>query len=105
MQKHFNNAHYMDSKKFPKIKFVGKITNLSAVDLSKNGTYNVTVAGNMTIRGTAKPQTANGTLTVEGGVIKGFAEFTVKNIGDYGVGKPKNKKKKSNTFKSFYYRT
>lgn len=93
MQKHFNQPRFMDSKKYPKIKFVGKISNLSAVNFQKDGKYNVTVEGNMTIRGVKKPQTATGTLTVEGGVVKGYSKFMVKNIGSYGVGKPKNKRK------------
>lgn len=95
MQKHFNQPRFMDSKKYPKIKFKGKITNLSAVNFSKDGTYNVDVAGTITIRGMSKPQSAKATLTVEGGVIKGYSAFTVKNIGQYGVGKPKNRKKKN----------
>lgn len=95
MQKHFNQPRFMDSKQYPKIKFVGKISNLSEVNFSKDGKYNVEVSGNMTIRGTTKPLTAKGTLTVEGGTIKGYSKFIVKNIGAYGVGKPKNKKKKN----------
>lgn len=96
MQKHFNQSRFMDSQKYPKIKFVGQITNWGKVDLHKNGTYNVTVKGNITIRGKKRPQEANGTLTVEGGTIKGYSQFTVRDIGGFGVGKPKNKKKKGN---------
>lgn len=95
MQKHFNQPRFMDSRKYPKIKFVGKITNLREVNFLKDGKYNVTVEGKMTIRGVTKPQTAKGVLTVEGGVIKGYSKFIVRGIGAYGVGKPKNKRKKN----------
>ncbi|EAY28062.1 YceI family protein [Microscilla marina] len=96
MQKHFNQSRFMDSKNHPKIKFKGKITNLSAVNFSKDGKYNVNVSGNITIRGTTKPQNTTATLTVKGGTVKGYSSFTVKNIGQFGVGKPKNRKKKGN---------
>jgi len=96
MQKHFNQPRFMDSKQYPKIKYVGNITNLSAVNFKKDGKYNVNVSGKITIRGTTKPMTAKGTLTVEGGKIKGYSKFIVKNISAYGVGKPKYKSRKNN---------
>src|ERR1035437_9699574 len=38
MEEQFNE-NYMESDKFPKSVFKGKITNLSSVDFSKNGNY------------------------------------------------------------------
>jgi len=96
MQKHFNQPRFMDSKQYPKIKFVGNIKNLGTVNFKKDGKYNVVVTGNITIRGTTKPLTANGSLTVEGGKVKGYSKFVVKNISAFGVGKPKKKSKKNN---------
>ena len=40
MEEHFNE-NYMESDKFPKASFKGKITNLQSVNFSKNGTYDV----------------------------------------------------------------
>jgi hypothetical protein len=46
MEEHFNE-NYMESDKFPKSSFKGKITNLSSVDFSKPGKYDVTVEGEL----------------------------------------------------------
>src|ERR1700739_1905616 len=45
MEDHFNDDDYMASEKYPKAGFKGKIDNISAVDFSKDGTYNVSVTG------------------------------------------------------------
>ena len=55
MEDHFNNPDYMDSEKFPKASFSGKITNLADVNFAKDGNYNVTVEGNLTIKNVTKP--------------------------------------------------
>jgi len=84
MEDHFNNDDYMASAKYPKAGFEGKITNISAVDFSKDGTYNVTVSGNLTIRDVTKPVTAKGTITVQGGKVTANAVFNIKRK-DYNV--------------------
>src|SRR5437868_3211358 len=61
MEDHFNNSDYMDSEKYPKGSFSGKITNLSAVNFTKDGSYNVTVDGNLTIKDVTKPVSVKGT--------------------------------------------
>ncbi len=96
MQRHFNQPRFMNSKQYPKIKFVGNIQNFSSAMLKKDGKYEVEVVGNITIRGTTKPLTSKGSLTVAGGEIKGYSKFVVENISAYGVGKPKKKSKKNN---------
>ncbi len=90
MQKHFNQENYMDSKKHPKAKFKGTITNIGDVEFSKDGTYNVTIKGNMTIKGKTKTITEKGTLQVKGTEILAKSTFNVA-IADYGVGKPPKK--------------
>jgi len=84
MEEHFNNPDYMDSEKFPKAGFKGKISNLSAVDFSKDGTYNVSVSGDLTIRDVTKPVTVQGTITVKGGVVTVASTFSIKRR-DYNV--------------------
>ena len=69
MEEHFNE-NYMESSKFPKATFSGSITNLSEVNLAKDGTYNAQVTGKMTVHGVTKDITTNGALTVSGGNIK-----------------------------------
>jgi polyisoprenoid-binding protein YceI len=84
MQKHFNGETYMDSKKYPKASFTGKIADLSKVDFKKDGTYNVTVAGNLTIKNVTKPVSAAGTITVKGGKVAARSEFKIKRA-EYNV--------------------
>jgi len=84
MQKHFNGDTYMNSAKFPRASFGGKITDFSKVDFKKDGTYNVTVQGNLTIKDVTKPVTANGTIIVKGGKITANSAFKIKRA-DYNV--------------------
>ncbi|HVM88818.1 MAG TPA: YceI family protein [Puia sp.] len=93
MQEHFNSEHFMNSKDFPRITLKGKITNLSSVDFNKNGEYPVEVTGDLTIRNTTKPVSEKATVVVENGKVTVNSKFTVKDIGSYGVGKPKGGKK------------
>lgn len=93
MQEHFNQPNFMDSKQFPKLSLKGKITNLSAIDLSKNGKYEATVTGDLTIKGVTKPVTEKATIEVDNGKVTVTSKFVVKDISSYGVGKPMGKKK------------
>jgi polyisoprenoid-binding protein YceI len=84
MEEHFNNDDYMSSEKYPKAGFKGKITNISSVNFSKDGTYNVSVAGNLTIRDVTKPVSAQGSITVKGGNLTVASSFNIKRK-DYNV--------------------
>jgi hypothetical protein len=64
MQEHFNEK-FMESEKFPKATFKGKITNLESIDFSSKGEYPVKVAGDITIHGVTKRINTNGTFKVE----------------------------------------
>lgn len=87
MQEHFNE-NYMESTKFPKAKFKGKIDNLSAVDFKKDGSYNVKVSGQMEIHGVTKPVNASGVINVKGGNISADSKFSVA-VAEYGIEIPK----------------
>lgn len=84
MQGHFNSVNWLDSDKFPVATFKGKITNLSAVNFSKEGTYPAEVTGDLTLHGIAKPVTAKGTVVIAGKSIAVTSAFTIK-VGDYGI--------------------
>jgi hypothetical protein len=75
MQEHFN-SDYMESDKFPKATFKGKIQ--EQVDISKDGTYPVTVTGDLTVHGVTQKRSVPGTITVKNGVISMTSEFMVK---------------------------
>ncbi len=96
MQKHFNQENFMNSTVYPKITFKGKINNLKDVKWEKDGTYNVTVTGDLTIRDVTKSITEKGTIEVKAGVITASSVFMVKKIGEYNVGKPTSKSKENN---------
>lgn len=83
MQEHFNE-NYMESEKFPKSGFEGKITNLKAVDFAKPGKYPVKVSGKLTIHGVTKDIESPGDLTVDKDKVMGDAVFSI-NPEDYGI--------------------
>lgn len=93
MQEHFNNANFMDSKQFPKISLKGKIVNLQGINFLKDGMYEVTINGELTIKGVSKPVTEKAHLTIKNGQLAVHCKFVVNDIGSYGVGKPKGKMK------------
>jgi polyisoprenoid-binding protein YceI len=84
IQEHFNSAGWMDSEKFPTATFAGTISNLKDVKFNKDGTYAVTVKGDLTIHGVTKPVETKGTVTVKGASIKTVSDFSIK-LEDYAV--------------------
>jgi polyisoprenoid-binding protein YceI len=76
MEEHFNE-NYLESEKFPKSTFSGKITNINAVDFSKPGTYNVEVEGDLTIHGVSKKITAKGSIEVGPSGVTANSNFTL----------------------------
>jgi polyisoprenoid-binding protein YceI len=87
MQEHFNE-NYMESGKYPKATFKGKIDNLSAVNFTKDGTYTINATGNLEIHGVSKPVTTTGTITVKKGVISASSKITIL-LEDYKIEIPK----------------
>jgi len=76
MEEHFNE-NYMESEKFPKSAFKGKITDLSSVDFKKNGIYNVTVEGDLTIHDVTNKISIKGKLEVVSGGINASSKFNI----------------------------
>ena len=83
MQEHFNE-NYLESSEFPKAIFKGKIDNVSEVDFSKDGSYEATVIGKMTIHGVTNPISTTGTINVTGGEISVQSQF-VALVADYDI--------------------
>lgn len=86
MEEHFNE-NYMESDKLPKATFQGKITNLVAVDFKKEGSYSVSVTGDLTIHGVKQEVTAMGNVVVAKDKISVTSSFTVK-PPDYKISIP-----------------
>lgn len=76
VEEHFNE-NYMESHKFPKSVFKGKITNFSDIDISKDGTHKINITGDLTMHGETLPIASTGELTVKGGKISAKTEFLV----------------------------
>jgi len=87
MEEHFNE-NYMESEKYPKASFKGTVADISKVNFAKDGNYNVTVAGDLTMHGVTNKVTAPGTITVKNGIPSAAGKFIVK-LADYKVTIPK----------------
>jgi len=83
LQEHFNE-NYMESDKYPKSSFKGKITNAGSINFKKDGMYPAEVSGDLTIHNVTKPVTTKGTIEVKGGTVTAKAEFFVK-PSDYSI--------------------
>lgn len=86
MQEHFNE-NYMESNKFPKATFKGKIENLKDINFTKDGTYKAKVSGNLEMHGITKPVSTTADFVIKGGKIKATSNFSV-TIADYGIAIP-----------------
>jgi hypothetical protein len=75
MQEHFN-SDYMESDKYPRATFKGKIA--EKIDVSKDGNYPINVTGDLTVHNVTANRTIPGTLVVKDGVISMKSEFMVK---------------------------
>jgi polyisoprenoid-binding protein YceI len=87
MEEHFNE-NYMESNKFPKAVFKGQVTDVSKVNFSADGSYVVTVSGNLTIHGITNPITTTGTINIKSGIPSANSTFKVK-VADYKIAIPK----------------
>jgi polyisoprenoid-binding protein YceI len=87
MQEHFNE-NYMESTKFPKSTFSGMIKDMTAVKTGVNGTYTSIVSGKLTIKDVTKEVSAEGTFTVNNGVVNAKTTFVI-NPEDYNIDIPK----------------
>ncbi len=86
MEEHFNE-NYMESDKFPKAEFKGKIKDTEQIDFSKDGTHSVKVKGDLTLHGQTKEVETTGKLQVAGGKINASASFNVK-MSDFDISIP-----------------
>jgi polyisoprenoid-binding protein YceI len=84
IQSHFNGDKWMNSAAFPKFTFTGKIDKLSKVKFNKNGVYDVTVSGNLVVKGVSKPVTTKAKVMVKGDAVSATSSFTIK-LSDYGI--------------------
>jgi polyisoprenoid-binding protein YceI len=84
MQGHFNGERWMNSDAFPTLSFKGTITNVSDVNLTKDGSYTATVEGALSIKGKEQKIKVPANITVKDGVISATSDFSVK-LADYDI--------------------
>ncbi len=83
MQEHFNDQ-YLESMTFPRADFKGMIVNLKEINFNKNGTYRVSVKGDLNMHGVSKNITVNGTIDIKDGKPSVTAQFTAL-MKDYNI--------------------
>ena len=87
MQEHFNE-NYVESHKYPKSTFSGKIENNSQVNYRQPGTYQVRVTGEMTIHGVSREVSTEGTIEIRQDGLRAKTMFML-NPEDYGIRIPR----------------
>ena len=75
MQEHFN-SDYMESDKYPRATFKGKVQ--EHLNLTKDGSFPITVAGDLTVHGVTQKRTITGKADIKGGVLTMTSQFIVK---------------------------
>lgn len=83
MQKHFQE-NYMETSQFQYSNFVGKISNIAAVNFTQNGEYPVESVGKLTMHGVTKDITVPGKIVVKNGAVTLKANFKIK-CSDYAI--------------------
>jgi len=75
-EEHFNE-NYVESEKFPKSTFKGKVLNYSPSTMVRDKDISVTVQGDLTIHGVTSPVTAQGVIRWSGNEIVASSRFTI----------------------------
>lgn len=84
IQEHFNGEKWMNSDQFPSFVFKGTLVNPSAVNFTKDGSYNTDVEGMLNIKGVEQKIKAPATIVVKNGAISATSSFSIK-LADYGI--------------------
>ena len=86
LQREHFNENYMETKRFPKATFSGKI--IEKTDFSQNGTYTVRAKGLLNIHGVEQERIIKSTLEVKNGQLRIKSQFTVP-LSDHNISIPK----------------
>ncbi len=86
LQKEHFTENYIESKKYPKATFSGRI--IEEDDFTKDGIYTLRAKGKLNIHGVERERIIKGDLTVKKGVIQVKSNFTVQ-LADHGIKIPR----------------
>ncbi len=84
-QEHFNE-NYLESDKFPRASFEGKI--IEDLDLKRDGLYNIRAKGNLTVHGVVQERIIKCELSIKNKVVSIKSNFTVL-LADHNITIPK----------------
>jgi YceI-like domain len=87
MEEHFNE-NYMESEKYPKAKFKGRVTNMSSINLGENGNYVADIEGDLTMHNVTQSINLKSDIVVENGLVNSIATFEIA-VADYDIKIPK----------------
>lgn len=86
LQKEHFNENYLESAKYPRATFAGKI--IEKVDFQKDGTCDIRAKGKLSIHGVEQERIIKSTLEVKGGRLLIRSTFTVP-LADHNISIPK----------------
>ncbi len=86
LEEHFNE-NYLESNKFPDARFSGKLIGFTKDQLTKDGVYNISSEGKVTMHGVTKDFKAPVKLEVKGKVATFYCHFTIK-AEEHGINIP-----------------
>ncbi|MBK7433146.1 MAG: YceI family protein [Chitinophagaceae bacterium] len=84
-QEHFNE-NYLESDKFPRASFEGKI--IEDMDMSRDGLYIIRAKGNLTIHGVVQERIIKCEINIKNGIVSVKSNFTVL-LSDHNITIPK----------------
>lgn len=87
MEEHFND-NYLESNLFPKAAFKGIISEINSIDFSKEGSYPVTVNGDLSIHEVTNKITCKGSIIIKAGKINCTSVLIIR-LADYKITIPK----------------
>ncbi|MCC7246976.1 MAG: YceI family protein [Saprospiraceae bacterium] len=86
LQKEHFNENYMESPKYPRASFSGKI--IEKIDFEQNGTYTVRAKGQLSIHGITQERIIKSTLEIKNGELIVKSDFSVP-LSDHNISIPK----------------
>ncbi len=87
MQEHFNE-NYLESEKYPKAEFKGKINDVDKIDFKSSAPQEITITGILTIHGVSKETILKVIMQSSEHKIQGETKFTI-TLVDFKIDRPK----------------
>lgn len=87
MQEHFNE-NYVESEKFPKAIFKGRIMDFDQIDFTRDGKTTANISGELTIHGVTQPLECSAEFIKKGTNLDGTTSFPIK-VADFDIDIPK----------------